>query len=557
MNDDSKKLNRRLFIGSAAAGAGALLMSSPIEKMLDLMVRGLIRKAQADDADVEGSRNYVNLLLFGAPVRYGFDHWLRTNASDAALIRNPMISTRLVSSGGMVVGATYDTINYNNVMVPYMFGQQVYRGDGSKRPLSDLLDSMLVIRGYGTGVDGHSSNSAVQMAPLGGASSVGGLAADYSTKTFEAIQYPDRGDTSKFNSNLGKALNKLNSTPLNNLLEGFGPPTTGPNARSVSDRNRDAMDLARARLQAYARSDRPGAATVAKNMENAVTLMKKGVSGVDTYWASALARYRSIIANTMRDMTVPGITDSPIVGNGTPIFNIQTDMISVPNQGVDIRAAMQTWELPGSMAEGFALAEYVLTQGLGTTIEIATFEMGNITGNMDGVMKKVNLIHDMHASGQVTMTAFTNAYFRAIGACILELRDKLKATTIAGKNVWDETVFQINSDFNRAARSDGSGSDHGYNQMITSVYSGIISGGPYVIGNVHARGIAAGYDGSMGIAAPIDGYTISTAPTPLMPASSVAAMLRVAKNPFENVAAPLLVVENGKIRVLKAGKAVA
>jgi hypothetical protein len=127
-----------------------------------------------------------------------------------------------------------------------------------------------------------------------------------------------------------------------------------------------------------------------------------------------------------------------------------------------------------------------------------------------------------------------------------------------GTDLWSETVLQITSDFGRITRADGGGSDHGFNQMITSVYSGIIKT-PLVIGNIYQtynNGYGAGYAGTQGVGAPIEGYNQSGRPTPVMPASTVAALLRVSKNPFENLAAPLVKIVGNQAVAVATGKMV-
>jgi hypothetical protein len=198
------------------------------------------------------------------------------------------------------------------------------------------------------------------------------------------------------------------------------------------------------------------------------------------------------------------------------------------------------------LAEGFALTEYVLKEGLVTSVELELGSLGQITLKENGAELKQGIINDMHLTGSISGVLLTTSFYRGIAAAILELADQLKATKINGTDLWSETVFQITSDFGRSARTDGAGSDHGFNQMVTSVYSGIIKE-PLVIGNIKQNGINNNYTGTQGLAAPIDNYNQAGSPTPLMPASTVANLLRVPKNPFQNLAAPLASESNGQV----------
>jgi hypothetical protein len=530
-NNNSSKFSRRLFLQGGIATGMTSLVPAPFEKLLNLMSGSFIREAKAGALGGVGSRNYVNLLLAGAPHRYGFDHWIRTNQSDPAMMANPMIATALVNSNGSAVGTQYQTFDYRGLLVPQMFSHSVYNGKGALRPLTNLLDNMMVIRGYGTGMDGHPFNATKQMAPLGGASSIAGLAADYSVKTFEAIQWPNRGAFGNYNSTHGKAMNKLSgSKPLNDLLQGFGPTAQGnAKASALIQRQGQLIDLGRSRLQTYIKSGLPGSSMLAQNMNNATNLIKKGINNIDGYWQEALPRYQTLILNSMRATGLSGLSDMSLVPDQSVHWNIH---VADGNRALkpegDLRNYLGTRTLPANMAEGFALTEYVLKEGLVTSVELELGSLGQITLKENGAELKQGIINDMHGTGSISGVLLTTSFYRGIAAAILELADQLKATKINGTDLWSETVFQITSDFGRSARTDGAGSDHGFNQMVTSVYSGIIKE-PLVIGNIKQNGINNNYTGTQGLAAPIDNYNQAGSPTPLMPASTVANLLRVPK----------------------------
>lgn len=557
MDDQNQKFSRRSFLGGGFALGLGSLTSPPFEKLLQLMSEGLIQQAHAEATGTLGSRNYVNVLLAGAPGRYSFDHWMATNAGES-MITNPMVATALVNSGGRAVGTQYKTFSYKNVLVPHMFSHQVFNGKGALRPLTDLLDNMLVIRGYGTKLDGHPFNVTKQLSPLGGASSISGVAADSSTKTFQAIQWPGRGSYGSFFSSTGKAMNTLGTAkPIHNLLEGFGPVSKDrPKAASLVQRNQEAMELARTRLQSYIKSDSPGAKILSQNMSHATDLMKKGINDLDGYWNEALTRYQNLILNSMRMANLPGISDMSLTPDGSAQWNIHVaeGNRALAPQG-DLRSYLATRTLPGYIAEGFALAEYVLKQGLATSVELFVDSQGTLKLNEGNGDQVFSVINDMHGTGAASAVLTTTTLYRGVAAAILELADQLKATQVDGTNLWSETVVQITSDFGRSAQTTGNGSDHGFNQMVTSVYSGIIDT-PIVVGNILRGGINSDYAGTQGLAAAIDGYNQSGEPTPLMAASTVTQLLRVPKNPYQNLAAPLVEVKNGKVAPLKIGKMV-
>lgn len=562
MGDGKSNFTRRAFIAGGAAAGAAAAVPTPVEYLLNALSSGFIRKAQAEAAGAEGSRNYINILVAGGPMRYAFDAWMRTNNSDPDLEYNPMVATKFVSSGGRVVGTQNATFNYNGVLVPHMFSHSVFNSAGGQRPLTDLLNHMLVIRGYGTGFDGHPFNAVVQQAPVGGVSSVAGLAADYSKKTFEAVEWPERGSYGVYASHAGKALNKVTGSPLYSLLEGFGGPQGGRvKGRSLKDRHREAYELAQARLRAYAQSDFSGSTVLARNLANASDLMKKGTGNIDSFWGPAVARYRAVIENSMRQSGLVGISDVPIISDRGAMWGVHVadgNRRLLLSEDFDARAAVSSMVAPGALSEGLALAEYVLKEGLVTSLNLQMGDPANVTlKDADNGAQNVHIaIKDMHETGAIPGLLITTAYYRALAAGLLELMDQLKKTKVGNTDLWSETVVQVISEFNRSARVNGTGSDHGFNQMVTSVFSGAITRGPFVVGNIYRSGHGGGYTGTQGIGAPIEGYNQAGRPTPTMAASTVAALLRVPKNPYENLAAPLVELVNGQVRVLKTAKIV-
>jgi hypothetical protein len=80
--------------------------------------------------------------------------------------------------------------------------------------------------------------------------------------------------------------------------------------------------------------------------------------------------------------------------------------------------------------------------------------------------------------------------------------------------------------------------------MVTSVYSGAIKNGPYVVGNI---AYSATGNGTNGAAAAIDGYKGSIGSTPgvgVVP-SSLVSLMRLNSNPWENTAPSLIRFNEG------------
>ncbi len=530
-----------------------------LDAFLTTLVNDFTTRAMAEANSQSTVRNYINVMMPGAPMRYMFDHWLKTSASDGDLQYNSMTGNSYSYSNGSISGVGVKYHSYNNMLVPHLFSQNVQLSNGPTS-ISNLLDNMLVIRGYGTGVDGHSANSAKQMAPLGGVPSLPGLVADNSSKIFEAVQAPARGSFSSFVSQKGKAVNVLPiNDPLKTLLVGFSKPTS-MEARSLKDRNADAFDKAKRNLASKGAEMNTASKILNASLANAEALMKKGIGNLDAYMQEALPRYQRIVAEAVRSLNVDSISVNPIVagsdlilnGTGGERFNwgIQSGDVYLFGPDYDMRNAL-TNAFIGVYAEGLAMAEYVINENLAQSVEIMATSLYNFfvprVESSSGYKTPVGaanleLILDMHATGSHTNVFAFNAYYRGIAAGLLELISKLKA-----KNTFSNTLIQFTSDFGRITRTSSTGSDHGFNQMVTSAISGAFTGGPYVVGNVSRTGLNGDYAGTQGLGASIRGYNQKGRPTPLAPASTIAELLSVDHNPYSNLAAPLVKIKDGKL----------
>lgn len=564
MCDDSNNnhFSRRNFLGSAfTVGAGAFLLN-PVRALSEGIADGLILKAHAEATGVNVSRNYINIQLPGGPLRYQFDQWLRLKADDPQLanvastgVLNPMLGNSFdIDSQGKIT-AKFQNFTYRNVLTPYLFSQQVYNSGGQLRPLTELLDNMLVIRGFGSGLDGHEFNMIIQQAPIGGVPTISGLVSENTVSTFDSVQWPDRQRGGLFISKKGKAQSKIaGKTPLSTLMEGFATPAnTG--VLSLKSSFTSAMELAQERLKAYARSENSGSPLVAQNLTSAAAMMKKGVANIGSYWAPAVARYKRAIENSLKTIDIPGISDRRLVSDESSSFGVGTGDIIKVSKTFDLRTALDKASLL-DLAEGLALTEYLIKEKLSYSIDIRCSGIANLsltTVNSDGSLLASSgrtLGCDMHNTGFASAILLMNAFYRGLSAGILELKDQLGADT------WRNTVVQVQGDFTRTARSAGDGSDHGFNQMVTSVFSGAFNNGPIVVGNIKKSGLSPTYDGTQGTAAAIDGYNQKGMPTPAMAASTVTALLGVDHNPYANTASPLVSLSNGTLKALATAKIV-
>jgi hypothetical protein len=447
------------------------------------------------------------------------------------LIPNPMVANQYVMGPNGPTGTTFSNFDYNGTLVPRFFSQTIQTSQGS-RPLSGLLDNMLVVRGYGTNLDGHPTNCIRQLMPVGGVSSLTGLAAENSPRYFPATQWPERSTTSAFFSHKGQSLNTLGDQgvrPVHKLLEGLAkPPESRAKAKVLAERNKAAMDRAMEQLMLESRIKSTKGAIISDNLKKAKELMAQGLGDIDAYWTEATTRYRNLMQASMRDLDQAGFAglSLPVVA-GDPRWRMQLSGMGDVYASGDFKTYLTTLGPYESLVGGFALAEFVISKQIGTAVEIYSPALV-CRGELNG--KEVFHDTDMHTTGQFTALPIMSAFWRGMGAAITELKQRLQAIQVNGVDLWSDTLVQTISDFERSARTDAGGSDHGFNQMVTSVFSGGFTNGPAVIGNVSRNGVNESYIGSQGVGVEIEGYNQKGMPSPIMAASCVAALMRVPTN---------------------------
>ena len=590
----SGAFSRRKFISaSSGLGAGAYL-APPLNQLVDSILKGIIGNAQADSL-AQAPRNYVNILIPGAPPRFCFDHFLRTNESDPAVLPNRIVSNCFLppANAAGTADTAYKTIRYNNLLVPHFFSHSLVTSSGTV-PATSLLENMLVVRGTCTDIDGHLQNALFQQTPISGLPSISGAVADASDRRFGAVQMPGRGVWSAFASKKGRAVSNIGAEPfgaLSTLLKMFQPiEPTG--AKTNKERRQNAYDRGRTILKKYISDGLPGSESLSKSFLDAEAQLKVGIAGVDQEWAALMAKYRNAIEASVKQRNLPGISDFAIRSDesnvtsespgGDPAFSRFAAYLFSPrglhtliqHREFDLRDSLANVTCLG-MASGFALAEYLLLKNLSSVVEIglgfqldgllfrSAFARSTGTKREDIVNSDYSLAMDMHEMGQFPSLYFSHALFRGVAGGILELSQKLRATRSNGKSLFDETVIHLTTEFERAPRSDGTGSDHGFNAGITSAFSGAIKRGPIVVGNVFNkpdRGPTMkfpwyGYEGSWGLGAPMSTLNGLT-PNPSHVAATIAALLRLPTNFWENTARPLIVNDGDSYVAIEPAKVI-
>ncbi len=523
------------------------------------LVAGRIQAALAQTKEVE-LRNYVQIGMHGAPNRFCFDHFLKTRDSES-MIQNPMVHTQF--GGGAPAGdpvyalEKHTRADGSTLLIPPLWNRGLRTSAGIRQP-HELLANMITIRGYGTGVDGHPTNAVRQTLPSTSQISIAGLAAQYSTRLFHAVSFPYNQSFSGFRSPTRRAPVTLRATAEANLVELLldpfrQRPETSP-LFGLRSRYADLMDHARHFLQTAFQSD-PTTQRFSRDLAaEATKQISKGVSGLNENWGPTYNRYHSLVHEAARRLDIQGLSSQPLVNSKKTDrrFSLSATELRTPilDPGYDIRSGLATWSCNG-MAQMFAFLEHVLKENLVTSLEVGGYMLTprGITIRTQGATHHVIHSFDEHLTGSYCALMLDSAFFRALSTGLMELTAALQEHAAPnGKTVFENTVIHLTSEFGRSPREDGSGSDHGFNAMITSLLSGAIQGGPYVLGNILRTGLpGTAYSGTWGLTAPTKVGGANVNMNPAYVAATVSELLGSPHNPWANIAQPLAKIESGNL----------
>ncbi|MBX3020223.1 MAG: DUF1501 domain-containing protein [Bdellovibrionales bacterium] len=510
------------IMGAATLGAG--LQRSVLNVLMGSIVSGMADRALAQATGVK-PRKHLFVQMVGAPPRWTFDLFL-TPYSSTGFVPSAMVGTSYIASNGRYTANEYKTVNLKGLNVPWLWQFNTTKAGGGMRPMADLMNNMLTMRGIDIEDFQHESAQAKAFLPVSASTSLVALAAMNSGTPIPALDVHSTFYTFRSSTNITPVRLLTNGNLISTLLDPF-VSKTGATFSSKQAALSSFINESLASLQTYAVSRHPGAASIFESQKGADKLLRGALGDLTSIWNTLYGKYNDIVKRAILPATEPmaGITDLPI-GDTTRNNRYRVYGTSIIN-ATDVRTIFNSAYIP-RLAEHFALAEYVLLNNISGSITIAPQQFFGIPGNLD-------LYFDEHETGDMISLVSNSLYNRAFAGCMLELIDRLKAA-----NLFNETVIDVRGEFGRFGRDDGSGSDHAGAAGIASFYSGIIQG-PMVVGNVRNN---SGGAGSYGDAAPVttlggtnlDGGNMS---------ASIATLLR-APSPV-TARGTVLAEQNGKI----------
>lgn len=496
----SKKTSRRQFIKNSAEAA---VMLGSLDMIMNALMAG---KAYAQSST--GFKNFVFIALDGAPPRWCFDLMLGASAN---VMKNPMVCNKYTGSATQYSDAAYETVPFNGHQVPYLWNQSVSTMGGLVKP-SILLNNMINIGGIDVLSGAHPAARRLHQSAVPNTYSLSSIMADLAqasttnpaTNLIRAISL-DGGSDSIYKSWKGNsALLRLTTTTGNNLQALFEPMkhyTVQQGISATTKRNTTAL---KAEILDVVAAMNPTAKeyykTLLDNSERANDMIigrsLEVFQNLTEDWTALYTnKYKKIITDTLA-RTYAGINDKPIkdaTSASQERYNTQLGGY-IPNN-LDVNSILSGANLD-KMAAQFAVAEFLLKNGISPSISIHPSHFDNVTIGTT----TIDFNSDQHSVGYMVGVHANSMFYLAFSACLIEFVQLLKT-----ENIFDDTLIYFGGEFNRSARFDGGGSDHGTEATSVTLISGKINGFKpiaCIYKDAQAGGYSANYRGSWGHGAP-------------------------------------------------------
>lgn len=541
----SKERNRREIIKLLGLGSGLPLLQSPLFGLIGAIVNSNTAVA-ADSSRPTGL--YLNLWYGGGPFRYDSDllltpydedlppaegtaerkadlEELYTDSYDekpyrgkTRMLRAPSFGTSFVEENGEYVDVYWKTIKKFGLNVPPIWGELCPKADGTKRPMTDLLQHLFNMRGifvHGSNdnshgicaqkvLNGESGTAPAAMAALYGAGVLPGIGLGAAPAFGNPKNLTPVSVFQNRTHNVGIDLS------MNCIKAILAPFISQSSADFLAKRAKVEQQLRAAYggTAAAAEARNAGAGMSNAAMSTAREIFNASLDDLANAWAPLYNKYEDLARRGL-DVTDPiaGISDKPVVikkghyygeGNGLPpayFSDYPSDLRNII--GPNTRAT--------NLAAIMATAEYMFTRGLTNSIfgDNGGWHMGPL--NRKAAYHNGDYAHpnDEHNHNRMLMGVLHAHYNRALFGCMLELKDRL-----ADKGLWERTVINVNGEMGRMPRNDIETWEHGHAGNHSAFYCGALTQ-PMVLGNIWRRGTVDGngykaYRGTWGCAAPID-----------------------------------------------------
>ena len=512
MSNDKDKLQRREFLKQSLFGGAGLLLSSPLQIFMANMISHFLQRGTAfaseDNAVFFNDFKLINLTMNGGLPRWYWDLPMAPNGDSDMLGINAMVISRFKQGTSGLTGE-YASTKVNDFYLPYLWESMIPTAGGGMVSMKELAQNMLMIRGIDQQIDSHEIGRIKQIVPVPGGSLMGFIA-DKARTSLPAIDCTGGGQK-YYNSKKGiPNIARGGTNPFTTALRPF--MTNGQSIVSNSGGDIEkAIDETLRVLSNHSSAKHSGIPMTYENRLNAKKLMKKNFGDLQQAYKDLLNKYSSLISRSFGDesLHLADVDDLQIPGDGKmKFFNFYAEgNIPMRFTGTDIRTLTNSNTTIGNLASSMAIAEFMITQGHSSALNLASSSLANLSVSRakvisdDSVFSKVSTVAttDMHEVGAYTGLLLNTRFYRAQSACLNEFINQLKNTSIGqGQTLFDRCAVTVTSDFNRSARMDGSGSDHGWQGSSYTILSGMIPT-TTVVGNITQFSPGTKYSGMWGL----------------------------------------------------------
>lgn len=556
--------SRRNFLKQLSGGAGITALS--ISGVLEVLIRGRLSQASAATAS-DTLRKYVFFQFSGAPIAFPFH--LPLNARVGESVEENVCIKNQFSGGQMRWETEIFNVNGQSIQMPSLWGKTIPTVSGAQASISSLLENHIFVRGIDSGIDSHSACSTLMQIPDPTRRSVGGIVADTAlTKQIPlpAIlgNYSQTRFKAQASSGLGVDLSASNLLETN-ILSPFLQNVTMESA--LARRSLFSAEFSRAieSLKAKGLASNEAFERLQVTYDSFEALVRKDFGDLSAEWNTLKNKYQNLISESglieeVLTEVIPtdGVPTSYRQRNDAGSYFIGDDLREMINRTGSVRSSI------GSMAESFALSEFMIRENLGASMlyQVKDYQRLFLRTNSTPEGSTMTLGFDTHFVGVLPMIVASSFLYRSFAACLYEFRRQLNAF-----NQFENTVIHYGGEFPRSPRGEGiyvsdpgGGSDHGYDAHAFGLMSGAIKK-PSVVGNIYRThpNISSrdrGRSGTWGLAAPISNFEVgSTTPNMGHAASTLCALLGV-PSPTPNFQSLIVETSNGLEPAVEFGKIV-
>lgn len=521
-----KKFNRRNFMKGASASA---VSASKLGLISKVIYDGMFSKALASSNGT--IKKYLYFQQYGAPSRWVWDLPLTPDGNMSKFIPCKSVGTRYKGTS-RYTEVEYATHLVNGLHMPWMWQFDVAAADGGMRPMSDLMDGLMIIRGCSSTNPGHVAAQRLHYLPLGAKYSVTALASDVSSAPVPAIAVG--GSAFQYRSRKGSSptLLRFGAGGIN-LIEALMTPFQKESLggfEADQENLESAINSSRQSLDDLAKQNLSYAEALDASTKDALKMLNSDFGNLGNIYNILFGKYRDLCARSFtRNRNLVGVTDKPIGTTGTRGSEYYYGNGTASK--ADMREIIQHYTDMSVTAANFALAEFAMLNNITASLTM------NILG-IDGLSQGGNSgqFFDEHSAGCMPNTLYHINSGMGYSACLIELISQLKAA-----DMYKDTVIDFSGEFGRIPQANGGGSDHSAEATSNTILSGAIEG-THVVGNIIPN--AGGQPGTWGFQGTNPTYgKLNVGHF----AASIASLLG-AESPVTAVPSIMILQPNGKFR---------